>query len=107
MNKKEVWIATVEVEPLAPGALPADATGAFTSILAMAEHPRDFRTQIREACAMFDLEVVDISDAEPLELRLEFADLKGEELLLSKKVARSGELAFTTMDAYIEDELED
>lgn len=103
-NSEEVWIATVEVAPRDGNSLLGEAAGAFVTIMAIASNPREFRRKIYEHFERERLDIVDIRDAEPLELRQEFAELDNELKFVAATVNRTREAATGPYDSFLEDD---
>lgn len=103
-NIEEIWLATIEVEPKKEGSLPEGAIGAFATVVALASSPREFRSIIKEYVSSNGWTLVDVSDAEPLKLREEFAELEDECQAVIAEVQADGITNATTFECYDNDD---
>lgn len=103
-STEEVWVATLEVVPMPGNTSLGDALGAFVTVMAMASSPRDFRRKLYEYMESAKFDILDIRDAEPLELREEFVDLDNELKFVKAAVSRTREAAAGPYNAFAEDD---
>src|SRR4051812_35516846 len=74
-SPQEVWFATLEVAPRDPNSVLGESAGAFVTVMGISATPREFRRKLYEFMEREQLDIMDIQNAEPLELRLEFVEL--------------------------------
>lgn len=98
----EVWIGMVHVRTTPSSVVLADSSGGWVNVLAWAQSPDEYRSQIFHAVAYYGLELRSIEDIEPLRLRLEKASVEPLLDQRAKEVEVTRMVRFGTFHTYLE-----
>lgn len=101
-GSNEVWIGMVHVRTTPSAVVLADSSGGWVNVLAWAQTPDEYRSQVSEAIAYYGLELRSIEDVEPLRLRLGKASVEPLLNQRAKEVEATQMLRFGTFHTYLE-----
>lgn len=102
MSDPELWIGLADVAPTAAN---TDEdfdgyAGAYVQAFAIADEEADFLERVREALERLDLELLELTDAEPVADVLDRTSLSNELTAVAIEAARTGEVQLGTFHLY-------
>jgi hypothetical protein len=101
-----VWIALAEVRQVAGAGVLLDRNEAFVNAMAMARSAEDFRERVQDALRPIGFDLLELSELETLDSRLQHSTLTASLNDLAESVRLSGEVGFGTFHTWTADDSE-